>query len=224
MDEDIHHIIRVMRMNSNDLVVGVFDKRKYLLKLNINNQNVLGEVVEELNNNNSSLNTTLIYGMPKNDKFELVLQKASELGISRIVPFLSERSVIKLDKKDIEKKLERWNKIVKEACEQCERLSLPIIESPIKIDELDKYKTEINLVCDENYGREKGLKLLDYLLENKNKNISFLVGPEGGFSSEEFDTFHQNGFVSVGLGKRILRSETAVISALSIIDAVNEEE
>lgn len=223
-NDDIHHIVHVMRLTNNDNVIGVFNNTKYLIKLNITKDNVTGTIVDTIDTKEEYIKVTLIHGMPKNDKFELGLQKATELGASTIVPFLSERSVIKIDPKDVNKKLERWNKIVKEASEQCERNSIPLIASPIKRNNLKDYLSEINIVCDESYARTNGDSIYKILKNNTHKSISILIGPEGGFSNEEFDYFHSLGFKSVGLGKRVLRSETAVIYALSVISMLNEEE
>ena len=222
-DEDIHHILHVMRFKNNDKVIGIFNKIKYVLELKISNDVCEGLVIETKQTISNTLDVTLIYGMPKNDKFELVLMKASELGVKTIVPFLSERSVIKLDNKDIDKKMDRWNKIIKESCEQSERDELTILKEPITLKDINNYLSESNIVCDENLGRSDGLSLFSFLTKNYNSKITILIGPEGGFSKKEFDYFKQLNIVSISLGKRILRSETAVIYALSCLSLFKEQ-
>ena len=123
--DDQHHIINVMRMNNNDEIICVFEEKQYLCSISISNKNVETSIIKELETNNElNTNITLIYGMPKSEKFELVLQKACELGVSKVVPFMSSKSIVKLDDNKIDKKIERWEKIVKEACEQSRRNKL----------------------------------------------------------------------------------------------------
>ncbi len=222
MDEDIHHILHVMRFNNLDKVIGIYNSNKYLLSLDISKDIVAGNIINKLESKNTNLHVTLIHGLPKNDKFELAIQKSCEIGVSKIVPFISDRSIIKISIEDFSKKLTRYNKIIKEACEQSERNELVEITNPIYLKDIIKYKSSLNIICDETYGRNNSSNLLDILQTNSSLDITFVVGPEGGFSKEELEFFNKNDFISVGLGNNILRSETAVIYFLSCLSMVRK--
>ncbi len=144
------------------------------------------------------------------------LQKAAELGASRIVPVITRRTIIHLEDKEIAKKLERWNKITLEACQQSNRTSLCEVCRPIRLKDVVEYRQDINLVAYEN---EDTRKLRDCL---GNGSICIVVGPEGGFEESEIEFLEEAGFTCVSLGTRILRAETAGMYALSVIDAYGE--
>ena len=225
-EEDYHHIKDVMRFKRDDKIVVVYDNKKYLCSLLFENDDVFAKIIEPIEDDLSIYpKITLIYGLPKTEKFELVLQKATELGVSTIVPFLSQRSIIRLDEDKASKKLIRWNKIVKEASEQSRRNDIPLITSPITIKDLEKHLGDIKLVADERMYHE-GVNSFDNAIKDlKNKkSISIIVGPEGGFDDKEFKEFDKLGIVPVSLGKRILRSETACIYALSILEYFKERD
>ena len=126
-----------------------------------------------------------------------------------------------MDDKNTNKKLERWNLIAKEACEQSKRNTKVVIDEPINLNDILKYKSELNLIAYEDMSCE-GSRHLFELLENNPSSITIVVGPEGGFDSKEVDFLVQNDFISVSLGKRILRSETAPLYMLSVIGFMNE--
>lgn len=216
--DDIHHILDVMRMHNGDEIVVVYESKKYLCNLEIADKTVIPHLKQEIIDN-SMLNKkiTLIYAIPKGDKFELVLQKATELGVNRIVPLLSSRCVVKYDDSDVARKLSRWEKILKEASEQSRRSSIPEIIAPIKVNQLKDYLSDINFTGDENFVNSNVVDFNDILMRKPNNSISVIVGAEGGFSKEEFEFFRQIGFQSVSFGSRILRSETAAIYILSVL-------
>lgn len=221
--DDIHHILHVMRLKNDSEVVCVYEGEKYLSKLFITKDQVEAIQINKLESNSKlPCKVTIIHALPKNDKFELALQKVTELGVYRVVPFLSKHSIIKIEEKDYDKKVARWSKIVKEASEQSERAEIPAIEKPIYLKDLANYKSKLNIVADENFARKEGRSLYDFLINNTLDEISILIGPEGGFSKDEFEYFHKIGFESVGFGKRILRSETAAIYAMSSVVLLNE--
>ena len=223
---DYHHIKDVMRFKDGDNIVCVYDEQKYLCSLVFDGEEINAKIIEEIKDDLFSFpKITLIYGMPKNEKFELVLQKATELGVSTIVPFLSARSVIRLEDNKINKKLERWNKIVKEASEQSRRNDIPTITNPVKLSDTEQYLGDIRIICDERMYHEGVNSFYDALKDIKNvKSISLLVGPEGGFDESEFKYFDKLNVKPVSLGKRILRSETACIYALSIVEFFKERD
>jgi len=158
-------------------------------------------------NNELDVDITCVLALIKSDKFELCLQKLVELGVKRIIPYESFRSVVKIKE---DKKIERFNKIVKEAAEQSHRNIIPEVTKPYKIKDLDKCMSELNYVCyeDENC-LNSNIKL--------NKSITYIIGPEGGFDDKEYEQILKYGYESISLGKRILRAETAAIYATSVI-------
>ncbi|MDD3383207.1 MAG: RsmE family RNA methyltransferase [Bacilli bacterium] len=216
---DYHHIKDVMRLKSGDQILVAFENKIYKCSLRYVNDGFYGEIIEEdLSSIELKKRLTLIYGMPRNEKFEMIIQKACELGVSRIIPFICERSIIKIDNSKVSSKMERWNKIAKEACEQSHRSTIPLIERPILIKDLHLYLSDINVCGNENLKDNGTKELFEFLDSNLelNKSFSILIGPEGGFSTSEFDFFKKIGFKDFSFGHRILRSETAVIYILSI--------
>lgn len=213
--EDEHHIMHVMRMRSGDNVVAVFDAKKYKAVIQVDaNKKLEVSIVQEMDENRElPVEITLIYGMPKGEKFEWVLQKATELGVSRIVPLISKRSIVKVD--NLNHKMQRWQRIVKEASEQSKRSKIPQLQAPITNEAVKQFMSEINLVAYEKMSGQT-MNMADYL-QLPAKSISILVGCEGGFEKEEISLFEQFGFRTISLGKRILRSETAALHFLSVL-------
>ena len=144
-----------------------------------------------------------------------------EKAVFEVVPFLAKRSIPVIDDKNSSKKLERWNMIAKEACEQSKRNVLVDVVEPVKLKGILDYKSELNIIAYEDMSCE-GAKHLYDLLSNDYNSITIVVGPEGGFDSSEIDFLNENGFINVSLGKRILRSETAPLYMLSVISFMNE--
>lgn len=220
-EQDNFHIERVLRMRNGDHIVVTYDSKKYDCVVNFD-KGVNVNIISELDvSNELECKVTLVYGLPKKDKFEMVVQKSCELGVSFIVPFIAKRSIPVLDDKNTSKKLERWNMIAKEACEQSKRNELVKISEPVKLKDVLNYKSELNLIAYEDLNCV-GSSHFYSLLENNPKSITIVVGPEGGFDKSEVDFLNDNGFISVSLGKRILRSETAPLYMLSVIGFMNE--
>lgn len=222
-DQDKFHIEKVLRMKQGSHIIVCFDEEKYDCIVSFSSGFSI-EIMSRIDINNE-LNTkvTLIYGLPKKDKFELVIQKSCELGVNCIVPFLAKRSIPILDDKNTDKKLQRWNMIAKEACEQSKRNVKVEVTSPVSLNSILNYKSELNLVAYEDLSCD-GAKHLYSLLANNPSSITIVVGPEGGFDKDEINFLADNGFISVSLGKRILRSETAPLYLLSVIGFMNERD
>ncbi len=164
-------------------------------------------------NTESSLDITIAQGIPKADKMEIIIQKATELGVKKIVPLITQRAVVRT-KKPV--RLERWSKIATSSAQQSGRSKIPLIDSITGYKEfLSRELSGVKMIFYE--GRvKKGIK--EFLRElTAVKEITFLVGPEGGFTEEEVGMAIKKGFTPVGLGPRILRTETAGITALSIL-------
>lgn len=218
--EDLYHIKKVMRSKKGDSIVCI-DKQGINYQCSIVDIETGVVHVDTVVSNDSELDVdvTLIYAMPKGDKFEFVLQKATELGVKQIVPLFSNRCVVKLDKNKFEKKIVRYQKIVKEASEQSYRNIIPEVKDSITIKELSNYLGDINLVAYEEtakLGQHGNLsKALKQVLPGQ--KITVIVGSEGGFDEDEVEEMETLGVVRCSLGKRILRSETAPLYILSVI-------
>ena len=141
---DLHHICNVMRMRSGAFIEVVFDKVLYRCKVEIG-ASVLVLFDSIMPGNVDVMDIVLIVPVLKEQKFDLVLQKATELGVTRIIPIITERCIVKLNDKE-SKKLDRWSRIVKEASEQCKRISVPIIDSVCSISDLN-FSDGVKLVC-----------------------------------------------------------------------------
>jgi 16S rRNA (uracil1498-N3)-methyltransferase len=165
-------------------------------------------------NRESPLVVHLAQAVSKGDSMEFVVQKAVELGVFSITPILSERCQVNLEKERKEKKRQQWQSIAISACEQCGRNKAPIIHQPETLEEyLSHPPGQMHYVLD-----PKGTKSWkDYKFKGE---IALLIGPEGGLSAEEMKFILQHGFQGISLGPRILRTETAAITALSILQAV----
>lgn len=164
--------------------------------------------------NEPETKVTLYQALPKGDKFELIIQKCVELGVSRIVPVISARCISRPDKKSLLKKSARWQKIAKEAAQQSRRGIVPEICGALSFNQAVESckENDVNLIF-----YEMGGKSIKTLLKNQPESIGFFIGSEGGFEESEIETALKNGIEAATLGKRILRAETAPIAALSII-------
>lgn len=219
-EEDLFHIRKVMRMQVGDQVTCVDELgHTYLCEI-YDLQATSLKIIETLDENHElDIHVRLIYGMPKSDKFELVLQKCTELGVMEIVPLLSRKVVVKLDENKFEKKCVRYKKIIKEASEQSLRQRLVCLRNPIKIEEIGKYQADFNLVAYEEKSREGETMAFQKVLNEIQPGqwLNIVVGCEGGFEPYEVKQLEQLGYQACSLGHRILRSETAPIYMMSVI-------
>lgn len=209
-----HHIADVLRMKNDDAVRIVdCDGTAFTGRLFFEDGRVGATLIQE-NEGFEEPSVVCTAALIKKEKWELMIQKACELGASRIVPLVTRRTIIRLDEKEISRKMERWNKIALEACQQCNRTTVCTVERPVSINQLEQYKQEVNLVAYEN---ENDIRLRDVIDSDR---ITFVVGPEGGFEKDEITKLNDMGFVSVSLGNRILRAETATMFILSVIEGL----
>ena len=217
--DDLYHILTVMRMKTGDSIEVVYNEEVYICNLEITNNNV--DVIIESKEEKKELETiekVLIIPLLKENKMDLIFQKSTELGIDKIIPVIMERSIIKLDKDKESKKVERWNKICKEASEQSKRVNIPIVTDVKTLKELDDVDG-IKLVCST---KEKDNTIKKYLKQNNGYNkINIVIGPEGGISPKEEEYLNNIGFESVSLGANIMRVETVPIYILSVINYEN---
>ena len=184
----------------------------FLVEIDIDSK-VRGKVLENIFDLSDVSEITYCAALIKKDKWNFLLQKAAELGATKVVPLISNRTIFKIDEQRLEKRIQRWNKITLEACQQSNRSSKCEVERPIKLKEIDKFLSENNIVAYEN---EQNICLADCIDE---KSITFVIGPEGGLTEDEIEYLQSLNFTCVSLGKRILRAETAGLYVLSVIDA-----
>lgn len=215
-EHNAHHLKNVLKLPIDTIVRLVYEQA-YIAKIEYHDNKIYARVIA-IDNNDNELNceVILVQSLIRKDNFELVLQKACELGVSKIIPLISSRCVA-LDKNFDQKKL-RYQKIMKSACEQAKRNQEATIEDVCTINNLD-IDADLKLVAFENekYSACKISKLYD-----KQKRIAIVIGPEGGFSDNEIKVLSDKGFKCVSLGSRILRSETASLYALSVLGEIIE--
>lgn len=221
-DDDVHHLLHVMRVRAKEEIEVVADGKLY--SAIVKDVNPLKIVVNYEISSDSEIgkDVTLFFALAKGDKIDFVIQKATELGVTKIVLIKTERCVVKFDDKDFSKKLVRYEKIAKEASEQCHRLRIPGIVGVIDINNIpQKYLSDVNLLAYEKEAGKTSLFLKDY---NKYNSVSIMIGPEGGFSEKEIQLLvDKYQFKTISLGKRILRTETAAVYALSVISYLLEQ-
>lgn len=219
--DDVNHIKNVLRMAPGEsIILCDCEGRDYYSKIDTISKDMVVALIEDSVESITEPHVyiTLFQGIPKSDKMDFIIQKSVELGVNRIVPVITERTVVKFDNsKDMDNKRTRWQRICLEAAKQCNRGIIPEITLPLKFSEAIKASktADISILP---YEKEtcKGIKSL--LCSNKNiKTASVFIGPEGGFSEKEVMQAAEAGVQSVTLGSRILRTETAGIAVLAII-------
>lgn len=222
--EHFHHISHVMRMSPGDEIYVVFQKNKACIAKieDITNDEVITSIVKwEEMNKELPVHVTVASGLPKGDKLELIIQKGTELGAYRFVPFIADRSIVKWDVKKEKKKLDRWMKIAEEAAEQSHRQYRPDVLSPITFKELlvmgRDYDYKI-VAYEENAKQGESSNFAKTISHfNPGDKVLIVFGPEGGISKQEIEQLNSNGYEVCGFGPRILRTETAPLYALSAI-------
>ena len=212
---DYKHIVKVLRLKAGDEItlfdtnsVEYYGKIKEIGKVDL----VVDIVSTKLVNTESPIDITLLQGLPKGDKMDYIIEKATELGVKRIVPVITDRSqIINRDRQS------RWSRIAVEASKQCGRTIPTIIENTLDLEEaLKTYKdSELPIILHVN----SQVSAKSYIKNSLQapQNIVLFVGPEGGFTDNEVLLGNKMGFISLGLGPRVLRTETASITVLSVI-------
>lgn len=228
--DDVHHIVRVMRSNIGDHIICNHENGQAARCriTNLNEKAVYANIEEWLDESAElPINVTIAQGIPKGDKFELILQKGTELGAEAFIPFQAERSVSVWDQKKAEKKLKRFEKIVKEASEQSHRNKVPHIKNPMTIKTLieSSQSFDVKIFAYEEEAKVENFQSFGTIVNKLLPDQSLLVciGPEGGFSSQEAALLKDSDFFPVRLGPRILRTETAALYVLASVSYHFEE-
>jgi 16S rRNA (uracil1498-N3)-methyltransferase len=211
-----HQIVRVLRLKMESTVM-VLDNHGHQYEVSLeklDTQQCIGKIVQALIiETEPETRLHLMVAMTQREKFEWIFQKSCEIGVHKITPIMSERS-IQIPASDFQKKKERWERILKEAAEQSRRGLIPVLNAPLQIQAAFHDPAPIRLIAWEN---EQNQRLND-IFENQNSSeISLLIGPEGGFGEPEIQAAQSKGWIPFSLGKRILRMETAAIVACALI-------
>lgn len=228
--DDAKHMIKVLRHKRGDIVLA-FDGSgmQYEIELtDIDADNACGKIIRAYDPGTEPKTKVILFqGVPKTDKMDWIVQKTVELGIWKIVPVITQYSVVNIKDKDTGSRTERWNRISKEACKQSGRVVVPEVTKPVSFEEALKQWRE--MACDDLNNlypavlcyEKEGKNCLKDLFKCYNINcinaIGVFVGPEGGFSDDELQLATDCHITPVSLGKRILRTETAPIAVLSAI-------
>lgn len=219
--EDLYHLTVVMRAKDGSEICCLYLKKAYLCTFKGNQKEYeITEICELKQDSELPIPVTLYQALIRNENFDLVIQKATELGVYSIIPTIFDRNVVKIDGKE-DTKIKRYNLIAKGASEQSRRNVIPEVLLPIKIKNITLSDGEIGLLAYEKNDDTQSFSSLEKVLKEA-KKISILIGPEGGITEEEYQTLIAKGFRSITLGRRILRSETASICALSIVSYILE--
>lgn len=218
--ENHHHIKNVVKLSINDEVVCIFEGVSYLCTLSeISDKETYATKKEKLDTNTNNVKKILILGIIREQKWDFVLQKATELGVDIIVPVEFKRNVVKIDDKKMLAKVQRWSKICEDAAEQSYRNTIPLITDVVRnISDLKQYISDINLAA---WEEESDMSYKEYI-NQKFKSISFIVGPEGGIEPKEIQKLNELGFKTVTLGKNIMRAETVPLFIMSVLNFVKE--
>lgn len=221
--DDAHHMIQVMRMSPGDQVFVVANDQTFTMEIIEGTSKVVTLKIKEIhsNSNEMPIKVSLVCGLPKGDKLELITQKATELGMYELFPFAAKRSIVKWDNAKNDKKVARLQKIAKEAAEQSHRSHIPEIHNPISIKQLieNSKSFDVKYVADEEDAKIEELQKFAEQLKKVYDKQSILIvfGPEGGLDRTEIKLLLENDFQTIALGPRILRTETAPLYALSAI-------
>lgn len=223
---DVNHIKNVLRQKVGDeIIICNSDKENtYLCDITkIEKELIECNIIRELEDFKSNIKVTIMQGLPKKDKMDLVIQKSVELGCYDIQPVDMERCIVKYEEKDKRKKLERWQKISEVAAKQCDRNFIPKVNNIMTLKNICNLLPEYDIVILA-YEKEEKTKLKEVLKRIKEKygeneiKIAVIIGPEGGISPKEVEMIKENdNVITVTLGKRILRTETVALNVLSII-------
>ena len=218
--DELNHIKNVMRMKENDEVIIVYEGKSYICSLNSDLLSAkIKEVFKESENDN---NLTVFVPLLIDEKMSFILQHGTELGVSKFIVVEYDHCKYKLPKKDYEKKITRWNKIIKEASEQSYRLSKPVLDTIISSKNIESI-ANVNIMCSLDKTNVKSIcKVLT--VNNCNDTISLVFGPEGGLSKNEEDILEAKGFIKTSLGDTVLRTETVPLMIASILKYLKESE
>ena len=211
---DIKHITNVYRLNIDDNIRVVDGEYAYITRIvKVSKKDILVKIENKIDDKYSlNVNIDIAIALIKNDKMNLLIQKLTEIGVNKIIPIKTERVVVKLDSKK-----DKWEDIVKESMKQCRAIVKTNIDEIRQLRLLEYNEYDKILFLYENSG--VSLKINDIVNEN-DKNILCIIGPEGGFTTKEAEFLKTVGAFEISLGNRILRAETAAIMVASVLSHI----
>lgn len=227
LGSDVNHIKNVLRMKTGEeILISSGDDLEYACYIEeLGDKEVLAHVmyVQEAGYELSS-RIYLFQGLPKGDKMELIIQKAVELGVHEVIPVATRRAVVKLDGKKEENKIRRWQAIAESAAKQSKRMYVPEVRHVMRFSEAVEHAKELDVVLLP-YELAKDMKETKKIIDQiePGQSIGIFIGPEGGFDEEEVRMAADMGARAITLGKRILRTETAGLTVLSVLMFALEE-
>ena len=220
--EDSYHITKVMRFKIGEKIEIVYNNKTCISEILSLEPNVTARIIDEIiENTEISYNVTLVQSLVKEQKMDYILQKMTELGVNKIIPYQAERSIVKLNDK-LNKKIERWQTIIKEASEQSKRTVIPTVTNAISLKELEEIEGyDYKFIATVNEKQQNLKKVLSKV--KKGATMIIVVGPEGGFTCLEEDRLMKKGFIPISLGKSVLRTETAGLFFMSVVRFIDME-
>ena len=218
---DVNHIKNVLRMKPGDQVmVSDGEDMQYLCALeSFTDGLVWFEIVDTWKENRELPSKLYLFqGLPKSDKMELIIQKATELGVHEVVPVVTGRTVVRLDEKKAQKKTARWNAIAESAAKQSGRSRIPQVREVMAFSEALAFAGELDVLLIP-YEKAEGMESTRQAIEGirPGQSVGIFIGPEGGFEEAEVEQAMECGAAPVTLGRRILRTETAGFVVLSML-------
>lgn len=203
-----------MRIQISEIIQIVSDDKIYDVEIiDITEDAIKTKILrEDIKNYESPLKIHLYQGYLKGDKMDFIIQKAAELGVNEITPLFTKRTIVKLRKEKLSAKVERFKKILEEASKQSKRKIIPNVNMPISLSDMDLNNTFTLVAYEE---EEQSIK--EILQKQDIRSVNIIIGPEGGFEQEEINYLKEKGAISVSIGNRILRAETAALSLLTIL-------
>ena len=218
--DDLNHIKNVMRMKENDEIIVVYNDESFICSLN---KDLLSAQIKSVFKSIKDENEFIVYVPFLNEeKLSFIFKHGTELGITKYIVVMYEHCKFKLPKKDYEKKLTRWNKIIKEASEQSYRIRKPILDSIIEPKDIKSIEG-VNIVCSLDKADVKNVCQV-LRRDNINSKINLVFGPEGGLSKKEEDMLSDKGFIKTSLGEDVLRTETVPLMIASIVKYLKESD
>lgn len=218
---DVNHMKNVLRMKpGEDVRISDGAGKVYLCCINMyEEESAILDILKEIGRDTELPSDIVLFqGLPKGDKMEWIVQKAVELGVHSVVPFAAKRSVVKMDERKARKKQIRWQAIAKGAAEQSGRTLLPEVKNPLSFSQALDAAGELDVILIP-YEMEEGMVQTASIIDaiRPGQSVGVFIGPEGGFEPAEIELAKQKGALSVSLGRRILRTETAGLTVLSIL-------
>ena len=218
---DVNHMKNVLRMKTGEqLEISDGNNKKYLCEIeSLEADKVTARILEEREAENELPSKLYLFqGLPKSDKMELIIQKAVELGVWEVIPVATKRAVVKLDQKKAAKKRERWSGISESAAKQAGRNVIPEIKQVMNFQEALSYAKSLDVLLIP-YELAEGMQDTKERIQaiQPGQSVGIFIGPEGGFEQEEVKLAMEAGAYPITLGKRILRTETAGMTMLSVL-------